>query len=88
MPDAPAADPERTTQARCFVAIVASLFVLYNLNFREIGILDPVPATLLPASLLTEGDADLDESASCWRRTSTGVPPWGSAPFRNATATW
>ncbi len=61
MPDAPAADPERTTQARCFVAIVASLFVLYNLNFREIGILDPVPATLLPASLLTEGDADLDE---------------------------
>jgi hypothetical protein len=59
MADASPTDSARTR--RCCVAIVASLFVLYNLNFREIGVLDPVPATLLPASLLTEGDADLDE---------------------------
>ena len=46
---------------RCFVTLVISLFVLYNLNLREIGVLDPLPATLLPVSLLVEGNADLDE---------------------------
>jgi len=42
----------------CFVFAV---FLVYNLNFRDILIGDPMPATLLPVSILREADFDLDE---------------------------
>ena len=57
-----------------------SLFVLYNLNFREIGVLDPVPAALLPVSFLVERDADLDE----FRELLAG-DAWGGAVFTFGT---
>ena len=44
-----------------FAALVVGLFLIFNLNFRELGLLDPIPSTLLPVSLLRDGDADLSE---------------------------
>lgn len=70
MIDAPPKDSAHIR--RCCVVLVASLFVLYNLNFREIGVLDPLPATLLPASFLIEGDADLDEFRALLSRDHYG----------------
>ncbi len=43
------------------VALAVLAFVIYNVNFRDILIGDPVPTTLLPASLLREANLDLDE---------------------------
>ena len=43
------------------MALSALAFVIYNVNFRDILIGDPVPTTLLPASLLREANLDLDE---------------------------
>ena len=44
---------------RGFAAVVAGLFVIFNLNFREMGGVDTIPNTLLPASLVSEGSTDL-----------------------------
>ena len=44
-----------------FGALVAVVFVLFNANLRGIGALDPIPSTLLPSSLLRDGDTDLSE---------------------------
>ncbi len=44
-----------------FVAISAFCFVVFNANFRELGLADTIPATLLPASLLRHGDFELDD---------------------------
>jgi hypothetical protein len=56
------ASPSRDAMPwRDFAVIVATLFIVFNLNFREIGGLDSVPNMLLPASVLRELDTDLDE---------------------------
>ena len=68
----PAIYPAEAKLWPLFAALVAALFVVYNLNFREIGLLDPVPATLLPASLLLEGNADLDEFRRMLRKYPYG----------------
>ncbi|MCP5044870.1 MAG: hypothetical protein GY944_27905 [bacterium] len=40
--------------------VVVGLFVVYNLNFREIGGTDTIPATLLPAAIVAEQSLTLD----------------------------
>jgi len=46
---------------RDFLIVSLALFLLYQANLRDNVIGDPIPSTLLPASLLLEGDLDLDE---------------------------
>jgi len=47
-----------------WAAFVFAVFLVYNLNFRDILIGDPIPATLLPISILREANFDLDEFSS------------------------
>jgi hypothetical protein len=47
--------------AKRFLAIVIGAFVIYSANFRELGLTDTLPATLLPVSILRHGDFTLDE---------------------------
>jgi hypothetical protein len=53
-----------------FLAIVIGAFVLYSANFRELGLTDTLPATLLPASLLRHGDFTLDEFSELLERSA------------------
>ncbi len=43
------------------LALCALFFAVYNLNFRHGSTVDTIPTTVLPVSLLREGDFDLDE---------------------------
>jgi hypothetical protein len=43
------------------LALSLLLFVMYNLNFRHGGMTDAISTTALPASILDEGNVDLDE---------------------------
>jgi hypothetical protein len=56
--------------AKRFIALVIGAFVLYSANFRELGLTDTLPATLLPASLLRHGDLRLDEFRELLERDS------------------
>jgi len=53
-----------------WLAIVIGAFVLYNANGRELGLSDTLPATLLPASLVLEGNLALDEFRDLLATTS------------------
>lgn len=44
-----------------FLAIVAGCFVVFSMNFRELGLADTVPSTLLAASIVRDFDLTLDE---------------------------
>jgi type IV secretory pathway VirB3-like protein len=44
-----------------WLAVVAGAFFVYNANFRELGLADTVPATLLPARIARALDFQLDE---------------------------
>lgn len=44
-----------------WVAIVVTTFAIYNVNFRELGLVDTIPNTLLSASIVREHNLDLDE---------------------------
>jgi hypothetical protein len=70
-PKTPAADPKTASEGdsaknnapqwRSFLIIVFGFFVFYNANFRDIVVMDPIPATLQAASILREGNFDLEE---------------------------
>ncbi|MBM4363853.1 MAG: hypothetical protein FJ104_14325, partial [Deltaproteobacteria bacterium] len=49
------------TKLRGFLLVTLTCLAAYTANFRELGLTDTLPATLLPASLLREGDLALDE---------------------------
>ncbi|HMJ14293.1 MAG TPA: glycosyltransferase family 39 protein [Polyangiaceae bacterium] len=52
---------DRASTIKLWLVVVLGAFLLFNANFREMGLADTVPATLLPASVLREGNLDLDE---------------------------
>ncbi|HVU05866.1 MAG TPA: glycosyltransferase family 39 protein [Polyangiaceae bacterium] len=47
--------------ARWFWSVVGVCFAVFSLNFRELGLSDTVPATLLAASIVRDFDLSLDE---------------------------
>jgi hypothetical protein len=62
--------PRLSPLTKRFLLIVVSALVLYNANFRELGLTDTLPATLLPESILRHGDLTLDEFSEVLRRGS------------------
>jgi hypothetical protein len=44
-----------------WLTVVLGCFVVYGANFRELGLADTVPATLLPARIVRAGDFVLDD---------------------------
>ena len=45
---------------RWVLATVVGAFVIFNANFRELGLADTIPATLLAANIVRHGDLTLD----------------------------
>ncbi len=72
---------------RCFVALVASLFILYNRNFRAIHVLDLLPTTLLPAIFVTGETRTSTSFAGCSPLTTTDAHCSASTRCRNETGT-
>jgi hypothetical protein len=54
------------------LAIVTGCFVLYSANFRELGLADTIPATLLPAELVRHHTLSLDRFDSLLREPAPG----------------
>ncbi|HEX7672142.1 MAG TPA: hypothetical protein VF395_21250, partial [Polyangiaceae bacterium] len=53
-------------------AIVTGCFALYNANFRELGLADTIPATLLPASMVQHRNLELDTFDALLRERAPG----------------
>src|SRR5690348_8072859 len=65
-----------------WLSIVAACFVVYSANFRELGLADTIPATLMPARLLRGFDFVLDEFAPLLNEAS----PDGRSTLREQVA--
>jgi len=73
--DAGGVAPSRVTgdgRRRSAAALALALFVVYNANLRDGGGLDAFGSTVMPVSILAEGDFDLDELAP-WIRDELPV---------------
>jgi hypothetical protein len=53
-----------------WLLVVLGCLALYGANQRELGLADTIPATLLPASILRDGDLVLDEFRPLFRERS------------------
>jgi len=54
-----------------FLVVVAGTFVVFIANFRELGLTDTIPATLLAASIVRDFDLSLDEFEPMLDRPAT-----------------
>jgi hypothetical protein len=55
-----------------WLVVVVGCFVVYSANFRELGLADTIPATLLPASIVRHGDFNLDQFDPMLDETAPG----------------
>jgi type IV secretory pathway VirB3-like protein len=81
-PDVPSEVPERRRRRLAWLWIVVGCFAVYTANFRELGLADTIPATLLPARIVRHFDFVLDEFAPLLNEPS----PDGRSTIREQVA--